>query len=198
VYLHDAIHDATLPEIVRKVAEIRLGMPTDPQTEMGCLSSKAQLDKTLAYIRRGREDGARLVHGGKRPADPRLANGYFVEPTVFADVTDDMRIAREEIFGPVVSILRWSEEDDVVARVNALEVGLTASIWTHDLDLAHRLAARVEAGYIWINHASTHHVGVPFGGYKQSGMGREESIEELLACTQIKNVSVTLRRSRET
>jgi betaine-aldehyde dehydrogenase len=198
VYLHDAIHDATLPEIVRKVAEIRLGMPTDPQTEMGCLSSKAQLDKTLAYIRRGREDGARLVHGGKRPADPRLANGYFVEPTVFADVTDDMRIAREEIFGPVVSILRWSEEDDVVARVNALEVGLTASIWTHDLDLAHRLAARVEAGYIWINHASTHHVGVPFGGYKQSGMGREESIEELLACTQIKNVSVTLRSSRET
>ena len=103
-----------------------------------------------------------------------------------------MRIAREEIFGPVVSILRWSDEDDVVARVNALDYGLTASIWTHDLDRAHRLASRVEAGYIWINGASTHHVGVPFGGYKQSGIGREESIEELLACTQIKNVNVTL------
>ena len=103
-----------------------------------------------------------------------------------------MRIAREEIFGPVVSILRWSDEDDVIARVNALDYGLTASIWTHDLDRAHRLASRVEAGYVWINGASTHHVGVPFGGYKQSGIGREESIEELLACTQIKNVSVTL------
>ena len=113
---------------------------------------------------------------------------------MFAVVTDSMTIAREEIFGPVASILRWSDENDVVARVNALDYGLTASIWTHDLDLAHRLASRVEAGYIWINNASTHHVGVPFGGYKQSGIGREESIEELLACTQLKNVSVTLRR----
>jgi betaine-aldehyde dehydrogenase len=194
VFLHEAIHDTALAEIVRNVAAVRIGMPTDAGTEMGCLSSKAQFDKTLSYIRLGREEGARLVYGGGRPADPRLANGYFVEPTVFADVTDTMRIAREEIFGPVVSILRWSDEEDLVARVNALHYGLTASIWTHDLDLAHRLASRVEAGYIWINNASTHHVGVPFGGYKQSGIGREESIDELLACTQIKNVSVTLRR----
>ena len=137
--------------------------------------------------------GSRTAASG--PPIPRLARGYFVEPTVFADVTDDMRIAREEIFGPVVSILRWSDENDLLARVNALDVGLTASIWTHDLDRAHRLASKVEAGYIWINGASTHHVGVPFGGYKQSGLGREESIEELLACTQIKNVNVTLRRN---
>jgi betaine-aldehyde dehydrogenase len=194
VFLHDAIHDEALAQIVREVGKIRIGLPTDAETEMGCLSSKAQLDKTLAYIRLGQEEGARLAYGGKRPVDPRLARGHFVEPTVFADVRDDMRIAREEIFGPVVSILRWSDEDDVVARVNALDVGLTASIWTHDLDRAHRLATRVEAGYVWINNASTHHVGVPFGGYKQSGMGREESIEELLACTQIKNVSVTISR----
>jgi len=93
------------------------------------------------------------------------------------------------------AILRWSDEDDLIARVNALDVGLTCSIWTHDLDRALRLASRVEAGYVWINGASTHHVGVPFGGYKQSGVGREESIEELLACTQIKNVNVTLRRN---
>jgi len=140
----------------------------------------------------GVEDGARLVQGGKRANDARFAEGFFVEPTVFANVTDDMRIAREEIFGPVVSILKWRDEDDLLKRVNALEYGLTASIWTHDLDRAHRLASRVQAGYIWINGASTHYVGVPFGGYKQSGMGREESIEELLACTQIKNVNVTL------
>ena len=193
VYLHDAIYDEALREIVRNVAAIRVGLPTDPETEMGCLSSKAQFDKTTRYIRIGKEEGARLVYGGGRPSNPGLAKGHFIEPTVFADVTDDMRIAREEIFGPVVGILRWSDERDVVARVNALDYGLTASIWTHDLDRAHRMASNIQAGYIWINNASTHHVGVPFGGYKQSGIGREESIDELLACTQIKNVSVTLR-----
>jgi len=194
VYLHSDIHDAALSEIVERVKRIKLGLPTERETEMGCLSSQAQFDKTMSYIRIGIAGGARLVYGGKRPDDPALARGFFVEPTVFADVTDDMRIAREEIFGPVVSILRWSEERDLLSRVNALDYGLTASIWTHDLDRAHRLASRVEAGYVWINGASRHWVGVPFGGYKQSGIGREESIDELLACTQIKNVNVTLKR----
>jgi betaine-aldehyde dehydrogenase len=194
VYLHDAIHDATLAKIVERVAQLKIGLPTERATEMSCLSSQAQFDKTMAYIKLGVEGGARLAYGGKRPADPALARGLFVEPTVFADVTDEMRIAREEIFGPVVSVLRWHDEADLLARVNALDVGLTASIWTHDLDRAHRLAAAVEAGYIWVNGAATHHLGVPFGGYKQSGLGREESIDELLACTQIKNINVTLRR----
>jgi len=193
VFLHEDIHDAALAEIVRRVAALKLGLPSDRDAEVGCLSSQAQFDKTLSYVRMGLEDGARLALGGRKSGDPRLASGFFVEPTVFADVTDDMRIAREEIFGPVVSVLKWKDEDDMLARVNALEYGLTCSIWTHDLDRAHRLAAKVQAGYIWINGASTHYVGVPFGGYKQSGMGREESIEELLACTQIKNINVTLR-----
>ena len=193
VFLHEDIHDAALAAIVERVAALKMGLPSDRDAEVGCLSSQAQFDKTLSYIRMGLEDGARLALGGRRSADPRLAQGFFVEPTVFADVTDDMRIAREEIFGPVVSVLRWKDEDDMLARVNALEYGLTCSIWTHDLDRAHRLASRVQAGSIWVNGASTHYVGVPFGGYKQSGMGREESIEELLACTQIKNVNVTLR-----
>ena len=193
VYLHDVIYDKTLPEIVDRVAKIKVGLPTERDTEMSCLTSQAQYDKTMSYIKLGLEGGARLAYGGRRPSDPKLAKGFFVEPTVFADVTDDMRIAREEIFGPVVSVLRWSDENEVLARVNALDVGLTASIWTHDLDRAHRLASRVEAGYVWVNGASTHHVGVPFGGVKQSGIGREESIEELLACTQIKNVNVSLR-----
>jgi betaine-aldehyde dehydrogenase len=192
VYLHESIHDASLSEIVDRVRRIRIGLPTERDTEMGCLSSQAQFDKTLAYIKFGVEGGARLVYGGKRPSDAKLARGFFVEPTVFAEVTDDMRIAREEIFGPVVSVLRWSDEDEVLARVNALDVGLTCSIWTRDLSRAHRLASRVEAGYVWINGASQHWVGVPFGGYKQSGIGREESIEELLACTQIKTVNVML------
>jgi betaine-aldehyde dehydrogenase len=193
VFLHEDIHDKALAEIVARVAALKMGLPSDRDAEVGCLSSKAQFEKTLSYISMGLEDGARLALGGRRSADPRLAGGFFVEPTVFADVKDSMRIAREEIFGPVVSVLRWSDEEDLIRRVNALEYGLTCSIWTHDLDRAHRLAARVQAGYIWVNGASTHYVGVPFGGYKQSGMGREESIEELLACTQIKNVNVTLR-----
>ena len=194
VYLHDAIHDAVLPKIVERVAALRVGIPMDAATDMGCLSSKAQLDKSMRYVQLGIDEGARLLYGGKRPADSALAAGHFLEPTVFADVRDDMAIARDEIFGPIVSILRWSDERDVIARANALEYGLTASIWTHDLDRAHRLASRVEAGYVWINGASTHHVGVPFGGYKQSGSGREESIDELVECTQLKNVMVTLRR----
>jgi len=194
VYLHSDIHDATLPEIVARVSQLKVGLPTERESEVGCLSSQTQFDKTMSYIRLGIEGGARLACGGKRPADPKLARGFFVEPTVFADVTDDMRIAREEIFGPVVSILRWTDENDLLECVNALDVGLTCSIWTHDLDRAHRLASKVEAGFVWINGAAQHWVGVPFGGYKQSGIGREESIEELLACTQIKNVNVTLKR----
>ncbi len=192
---HSDIHDAALPEIVARVSQLKVGLPTERESEVGCLSSQTQFDKTMSYIRLGIEGGARLACGGKRPADPKLARGFFVEPTVFADVTDDMRIAREEIFGPVVSILRWTDESDLLERVNALDVGLTCSIWTHDLDRAHRLASKVEAGFVWINGAAQHWVGVPFGGYKQSGIGREESIEELLACTQIKNVNVTLRRN---
>lgn len=195
IYLHEDIYAACLPEIVKEVTKLKVGLPTDRDTEMGCLSSQAQFEKTMSYIGHGLQGGARLLHGGKRPGDPLLSRGFFVEPTVFADVTDDMRIAREEIFGPVVSLLRWSDETDLLRRVNALEVGLTASIWTHDLDRAHRLAARVESGYVWINDAATHYVGVPFGGYKQSGLGREESIEELLACTQIKNINVSYRHT---
>jgi betaine-aldehyde dehydrogenase len=194
VFLHEDRYEATVAAIVQRVAALKLGLPSDRDGEVGCLSSQAQFDKTLDYIRKGVEDGARLVQGGRRCTQTRFAGGFYVEPTVFADVTDDMRIAREEIFGPVVGILRWRDEDDVIRRANGLEYGLTASIWTHDLDRAHRMASRIQAGYVWINGASTHYVGVPFGGYKQSGLGREESIEELLACTQIKNVNVTLRR----
>ncbi|MEJ8571528.1 aldehyde dehydrogenase family protein [Microbaculum marinum] len=192
VYLHEDVYDAVLVELEKAVKALKVGLPNDPETEVGCLSSQPQFDKVLSYIEIGKADGARLVCGGRRCEDPALANGFFIEPTVFADVTDDMRIASEEIFGPVVSVLKWSDEDDLMRRVNALEYGLTGSIWTHDLDRAHRLASRMQSGYIWINDAATHYVGVPFGGYKQSGVGREESIDELLACTQIKNVNVVI------
>lgn len=192
VFLHEGIHDAVLERVVNIVRGLKLGNPTDPDTEMGCLVSQEQLDKVMRYVDLGKKEGARLVIGGNRPADPRFAMGFYFEPTIFADVLPQMRIAREEIFGPVLSVLKWRDEDEMFRVVNELDYGLTASIWTSNLSIAHRAARRVEAGYVWVNGAGAHYFGVPFGGYKQSGLGREESIEELFDNTQIKNVNVTL------
>ena len=192
-FLHESIHDDVLARIVRLTGELHTpGLPTDMRTTMGALVSSQQLDKTLSYVDSAVAEGARVAHGGQRSQDPALAQGYFVEPTILADVTPTMRVAREEIFGPVLSVLKWSNEEDLYAAVNGVEYGLTASIWTTDLRTAHRAAARVQAGYVWINGSSAHFLGAPFGGYKQSGVGREECKEELLEFTQIKNVNVTL------
>ncbi len=198
IFVHDSIHDAVVPKVVELLSRIKVGLPTDKSTDMGCLSSQAQYDKTVSYIQLAQAEGATLAFGGERLSDAQLAKGFFVQPTLFVDVTDDMRIAREEVFGPVVSLLRWSDEDDVIGKVNALEHGLTASIWTHDLDRAHRMAARIDAGYIWINEVSIHYVGVPFGGYKQSGFGKEEAFEEMIACTRVKNVSLRFYSESQT
>jgi len=148
----------------------------------------------MGYIESAKSEGARLVSGGKRPDDPTLARGFYIEPPVFADVTPTMRIAREEIFGPVLAIFKWRDEAAMLAEVNAVEYGLTCSIWTNDLLTAHRTAAAVEAGYVWINDVSKHFLGAPFGGFKQSGIGREECIEELLGFTREKNIHLNLRR----
>jgi len=192
VFLHESIYDETLKHIVDEMSRLRCGLPTDPDCEVGCIVSREQFDKIMGYIRAGQEEGARLACGGTQPEDPKLKNGAFILPTVFAEVQPTMRIAREEIFGPVLSVFRWRDEEEMFRAVNGVEQGLTAAIWTRDLARAHRAAARVEAGYVWINGSSSHFLGAPFGGYKQSGLGREECLEELLACTQIKNVNVTL------
>ncbi len=191
-FIHDSLHDAVLDQVVAQVRAIRPGLPTRFDSQMGCLVSQAQYDKVLRYVAWGQEDGARLVCGGVPPADPELAGGLFIEPAVFADVTPAMRIAREEIFGPVLSVFRWSDEADMLHAVNDVEYGLTCSIWTRDLVTAHATASRVEAGYVWVNGSSAHYLGAPFGGFKQSGLGREESFDEMLDCTQLKNVNVTL------
>lgn len=192
LFLHESIHDAVVERIVDAARKIKPGLPTHPDTQMGCLVSQAQFDRVMSYIEAGLAQGARLATGGRRPDDPELAQGFFIEPTIFTEVTPDMRIAREEIFGPVLSVMRWRDEDAMLDAVNALDVGLTASIWTRDLAVAHRAASRVEAGYVWINRSSMHFPGAPFGGYKQSGIGRDESLDELLDNTQIKNINVNL------
>jgi betaine-aldehyde dehydrogenase len=193
-FVHGAIYDAVIERIKAKAAAFKPGLPTDPATTMGAIISKVQYERVLSYIDAGLKDGARLVYGGKRPSAPELAKGFFVEPTVFADVTMDMRIAREEIFGPVLSIIRWADEATMLNQVNAVEYGLTCSIWTNDLTTAHRTAMAVEAGFVWINEVGRHFLGVPFGGFKQSGIGREECLEELLSFTQEKNIHVNLKR----
>ena len=191
-FIHEKIHDAVIERIKTKIKHYKPGVPTDPNTTMGAIINKTQFDRVVSYIESAKSEGARLVAGGGRPADPALAKGLYIEPTVFADVKPTMRIAREEIFGPVVGIFKWSEEATMLAQVNAVEYGLTASIWTNDLATAHRAAAAVEAGFVWINEVSRHFLGAPFGGFKQSGIGREECFEELLAFTQEKNIHINL------
>jgi betaine-aldehyde dehydrogenase len=191
-FIHEKIHDAVIECVKVRIRHWKPGIPTDPATTMGAIISKAQFDRVMGYIDSAKREGARLVTGGGRPSDPALAAGLYVEPTVFADVTPGMKIAREEIFGPVVAVFKWNDEPAMLAQVNAVEYGLTASIWTNDLGTAHRAAANVEAGFIWINDVSKHFLGTPFGGYKQSGIGREECLEELLSFTQEKNININL------
>jgi len=191
IYLHDEIHDVVVGRIRTLLAAIRLGRPIDPDCEMGCLVSRDQQRRVMEYIASGIREGATLAFGGGTPGGP-LAQGCYVEPTLFTGVRPDMRIAREEIFGPVMSVLRWNDAAQMIAEVNALDYGLAASIWTRDLARAHRTAMAIEAGYIWINGVGSHALGAAFGGYKASGLGREECLEELLSYTQTKNVNITL------
>jgi betaine-aldehyde dehydrogenase len=193
-FIHEKIYDAVLQRAAESVKRYKPGDPTDPATTMGSIINQVQYDRVLKYIAAGKEDGARLVSGGKRPDDPKLAKGLFIEPTIFADVNMGMRIGKEEIFGPVLSVFKWRDEAEMLAQVNQVEYGLTCSIWTSDLTTAHRTAAAVEAGYVWVNEVSKHFLGAPFGGYKQSGVGREECIEELIRFTREKNIHVNLKR----
>lgn len=190
--LHDSIHDEVVERIVDQVNGLRIGDPLAPESQMGPINSKRHYDRVVSYVAAGREDGATLVAGGRRPQGSQFEKGYWLQPTVFADVSQDMRIAREEIFGPVLSILRWRELDEAIAIANATEYGLTAAIWSQDIKAALELARKLECGYVWINGASSHHRGTPFGGQKNSGVGREECLDELLSYTQTKAVHLTM------
>jgi acyl-CoA reductase-like NAD-dependent aldehyde dehydrogenase len=144
----------------------------------------------MSFIASARAEGARLVAGGRRPPGTAFERGFWVEPTLFAEADMSMRVAREEVFGPVVCALRWRTEDEAIAMANGTEFGLTAAVWTRDLGVAMRAMRRLHAGVVWINAAGQHFVGTPFGGWKNSGLGGEESLEELLSYSQVKAVHV--------
>ena len=194
-FIHEAIYDAVVAKVKEKIRYFKPGIPTDPATTMGAIVSKRQFDRVMTFIESAKNEGAELIAGGGPPADPALKNGFFIEPTVFA-VTEKNRIAREEIFGPVLGVFKWRDETKMLATANAVEYGLTASIWTNDLNTAHRIALAVQAGYVWINEVSKHFLGAPFGGFKQSGLGREECFEEMLSFTQEKNIHIRLKPSK--
>jgi betaine-aldehyde dehydrogenase len=192
VFVHRSIRAAFIERLRTRAAALRVGDPLDPRTQVGALISAEHMEKVLGFIARGRAQGARLITGGNRVTEGELARGCFVAPTVFDHCHDDMDIVRREIFGPVMSVLEFSDEDEVIARANATEFGLAAGVFTNDLTRAHRVIAQLQAGTCWINHYNITPIELPFGGVKMSGLGRENGRAALEHYTQLKSVYVAL------
>ncbi len=186
VFVQGGIKDAFLERLVERTSKAVIGDPRDDATNFGPMVSQAQLDIVLSYIEKGIAEGARLAYGGARLNQP----GHYIQPTIFADVTDDMTIAREEIFGPVLSVLDFETEDEVIARANATDLGLSGAVFTRDLTRGHRVVGALEAGSCWINQYNLTPVETPFGGVKGSGIGRENSKAAIEAYSELKTVYV--------
>ena len=192
VFVPNALKAQLEAKILERVQRIRIGDPEDENTNFGPLVSFAHMENVLGHIAKGKAEGARLLCGGERLTDGELGKGAFVAPTVFTDCSDEMTIVREEIFGPVMSILGYDSEDEVIRRANATEMGLAAGVVTRDLNRAHRVIHQLEAGICWINAWGESDAKMPVGGYKQSGVGRENGISSLAQYTRIKSVQVEL------
>jgi aldehyde dehydrogenase (NAD+) len=190
--VHRSVHEELVARLVKRVARVEPGAALDPDRRYGPLISAEQLERVMGYIGQGRDEGARLLVGGERMAHAGLENGYWVQPTIFDGVDPDATIAREEIFGPVLATLTFDDEDEAVALANQSVYGLAAAVWTNDIKRAHRLARRIQAGTVWINTYHPLDSASPFGGYKQSGAGRELGKHALDLYTQVKSVWVDL------
>ena len=190
--LHQDVHDRFVEELATRARKLRLGNPQDPATQMGSQVSARQMDRILDYIESGKQEGATLVCGGERDTAGDKAKGFFVKPTVFSEVKPEMRVAREEIFGPVVCAMRFGDAEEAVRIANGSVYGLAAAVWTRDLKLAHRMAANLQAGSVWINSYNVFDSGSPFGGYKQSGFGRDLGSHAIDQYTNVKSVWVAL------
>lgn len=188
--VHDDIYGQMLEGVLERVRALRIGDPHDTDTGMGPLNSAEHLHRVNAGITAAVDEGNRLLTGGKRPPGDQFARGYWLEPTVFGDVDPRSRLAQNEMFGPVLSVMRWRDPHEAVQIANATQYGLAASIWANDVTDALSTARAVHAGYVWVNGQSTHYPGMPFGGVKNSGTGRDENLDELLSYTQIKSLSI--------
>lgn len=192
LFLHQDIYDEFISTFVERAKKIRVGDPLEWETQMGPVISPKQRDKVLSYCEIAQEDGAQLLTGGRRLPDAALANGNFVEPTVFGSVSSDMRLAQEEVFGPILAVIPFKDEDEVVRMANSTIYGLAATLWTNDIKRAHTLARRIQSGNISINYPTVNPPEAPFGGFKQSGIGRELSRHVMDLYTEVKNVVVNL------
>ena len=192
VFLHRNIKDAFVERLLERTKKLIIGDPMDMRTQVGALISQEHRARVLDYINGGVAAGAKLLIGGGAPEDEKLAGGAFVLPTVFDDCTDDMAIVREEIFGPVMALLSFEDDEEVLARANNTDYGLAAGLFTRDINRAHRIAARLQAGMCWINSYGVYNMHMPAGGFKQSGIGTENGLETLRQYTQVKTVYVEM------
>jgi aldehyde dehydrogenase (NAD+) len=188
VFVERPIYDEFVARVSEFADSLKVGNSLDPETQIGPIVSQTQLDRVTGYLEIGRAEGARTTAGGARLQDGDLADGYFVPPTVFVDVNDDMRIAREEIFGPVASVMPFDDIDEVSRRANQTQFGLGGGVWTRDVSKAHRLAAAINTGVVWVNTYNLHDPAMPFGGAKMSGWGNERSIHALDEYLNVKAV----------
>jgi len=186
------VHDELIRRVRDRARSIKLGDPLQQATEMGPVAFREQLDRIISYVDLGVSEGATLAYGGGRPADPELQAGYFFQPTIFANVDNGMRLAQEEIFGPVLAVIPFEDEEEAVTIANDTKYGLGSGVWTRDVQRAHRVSHRLKAGSVWINCYRMLTYNVPFGGYKQSGIGRENGLEGLDEYTQTKAVWLEL------
>ena len=187
--VQESIYDSLLEKIIARTKTIKLGNPLDNSTEMGPIANEPQLNKILEFIDVAKKDGARLLCGGKQ--DQALGK-MFVEPTIFGDVSNDMRIAREEVFGPILSVIRFKDEAEAIKIANDTRFGLAAAVWTKNIHRAHRVAHQLRAGTVWINAYRVVSFLTPFGGFKESGMGRENGMDSIKEYTETKSVYVEL------
>ena len=192
VLVHESLHDEFIEELAKRFRAVNVAMPFDPASEMGPISHRAQFRKVMEYIESGLAEGATLVCGGSPILDGDMAQGLFISPVIFSDATPEMRIAREEIYGPVITVLKWKVDEEALVIANSVPYGLAAVIMGNDLSRVHRMASRLECGYVEVNGPVSFSLGSPFGGVKSSGTGREGSMQELLSYTQLKSINVRL------
>jgi acyl-CoA reductase-like NAD-dependent aldehyde dehydrogenase len=189
--VEESAHDELLEKVCDRASKMVAGDPLHPKTRLGALVSKEQMETVLSYIEAGKSEGAKLVCGGER-ADIGTGKGYFVKPTIFDDVDPEMRVSREEIFGPVLATIRFRDAEDAIAKGNATVYGLAAAVWTRDVSKAHRIARAIKAGTVWVNTYNLYDPALPFGGFKESGFGRDQGRDALEKYTQTKSVWVNL------